>query len=299
MKKVSPYWWLTLLLAVCFTLGTLFVPLTEKEKWDGNIGSENAMKLLLGDGRKLFANEFLTMGDVYFHSGYYPSIFDKQETSLDVAAPAHGQADDADPNESFLGPPKDWIDALGRNFKPNKHTHLSSGGAQGNMKSTSVQEILPWLKLAADLNPKLIESYTVAAYWLRTNLHNPKQAERFLREGLHSNPDNYQLLFNLGQLYDQDYHETNTAINILKLAARRWQMQTPAEKLNKQNKIALDEIAGNLARLYEDRGDLTNAIYYLKMSKTVSPFPNAVQQRIDGVEHKLAAQPSAAKPTTH
>src|ERR1017187_7638464 len=117
MIKVSPYWFLALLMTMCFTLATLFVP--RAENWNGQSQSDNVFKLLLGDGRKLFANQLFIMGDVYFHSGYYPSIFDQREEQPDVAAPAHGQTEDSDStNDDFMGQPKDWIDAFGRNFIP-------------------------------------------------------------------------------------------------------------------------------------------------------------------------------------
>ena len=89
MKKISPYHWLAVLLAACFTLATLFVPRAgwwnnapDAAHWRGDSGSENAFKMLLGEGRKLFANECFTMADVYFHSGFYPSIFDQQERTF-------------------------------------------------------------------------------------------------------------------------------------------------------------------------------------------------------------------------
>ena len=33
------------------------------------------------------------------------------------------------------------------------------------------KEILPWLKLSAEMDPHLIDTYTVAAYWLANHLH--------------------------------------------------------------------------------------------------------------------------------
>ena len=74
----------------------------------------------------------------------------------------------------FLGPPRDWIERFGRHFMITEHTHL-----QGNNE----REILPWLKLASELDPQKIETYTVAAYWLR-DMGKIKEAEGFLREGL-------------------------------------------------------------------------------------------------------------------
>ncbi len=32
--------------------------------------------VVLGDSRRMFANEFYVKADEYYHSGYYPTIFD-------------------------------------------------------------------------------------------------------------------------------------------------------------------------------------------------------------------------------
>ncbi|MGH7952608.1 MAG: tetratricopeptide repeat protein [Limisphaerales bacterium] len=301
MKNVSPYYWLALLLAACFTLATLFVSRVgwwnnapRAKDWNGNAASGNAFKMLLGEGRKLFANEFYTMADVYFHSGYYPSMFDEHEADLDVAAGAEGRADDSDStSDDFLGKPKDWIDALGRNFKPNRHTHLSSGGAAGNMKASSVEEILPWLKLAADLNPQLIETYTVGAYFLRTSLNQPQKAEAFLREGLRNNPDSYQILLALGQIYYEDYHDTNRARNVWELAAKKWMQLNDGEKRKTENKLVLERITTHLGKLEENAGNWQKAIGWFHAAQKVSETPGAIQRQIDEIKMKMVASPAA------
>ena len=38
--------------------------------------SNGFFNLLLGDSSKLFANSFFVKADAYYHSGYYPTIFD-------------------------------------------------------------------------------------------------------------------------------------------------------------------------------------------------------------------------------
>jgi tetratricopeptide (TPR) repeat protein len=291
VKKFSPYSILILIAATCFTLGTLFVP--RAETWNGNSQSDDDIQLFLGEGRRMFANQFFVMGDVYFHSGYYPSIFDEHETNLDVVAPSQGQAEDSDStSDDFMGKPKDWIDAFGRNFSPNAHTHLDSGGATGHLKPAGIQEILPWLKLASDMNPQMIETYTVGAYWLRHSLHNPKEAEAFLRDGLRHNPGNYQLLFDLGDLYNENYHDTNSARNVWVAALSRWQLQTNVDKIDG------DKIVSQLAHLEENSGNLQTAIRYLEKAKTLSPDPSAVQKQIDGLKQKLADQSSSTNRVT-
>ncbi len=82
------------------------------------------------------------------------------------------------------------------------------------------REILPWLRLAADMDPQKIETYTVGAYFLRKHLNRPEEAEAFLREGLRNNPDSYEILFELGRLYNENDHDTDRARNVWQLALK-------------------------------------------------------------------------------
>jgi len=304
MKRTSPGWWLALLLAVCFTLATMFVPraawwneVPRAADWNkGRSESDNVFKLLLGEGRRLFGNEMFVMADAYFHSGYYPSIFDRQESDQDVATPAYGKADDEDSTgDDFLGPPPDWIAALNRRFVPNKHTHLDSGGPTGHMNTVEVQEILPWLKLATDMNPQFIKAYRVGNYWLR-RLHKPAEARDFLFEGLHNNPGNVELLFDLGWLYQKDFHDTDRARNVWMAALRCWETQDANAKSNTEAQLAYEETLMNLAILERNRENWPQTIKYLEMVKQISPKPEAIQQQIDEARQKMAAPPAAASP---
>jgi tetratricopeptide (TPR) repeat protein len=288
MKKVSPGVFTILLMAAGFTLATLFVP--RAVRWNSRSSSDNAFQLVLGEGRKLFANQFFTMGDVYFHNGFYPSIFDQHEEQPEVAAPAHGLTDKPDSlDDDFRGPPKDWLDRFGRNFKPNQHVHLDTGGASGKVNPSDVREILPWLKLAGDMNPQLVETYTVAAYWLRRNLKKPKEAEAFLREGLRNNPDSYELLFDLGRLYNENYQDTARARNVWEAAVHKWHQQEDHQK--EPAFRALHDMATDLAHLEEKDGHYARAIEWLHIAKSHAPAPDAVQKQIDELKEKLAAQP--------
>ena len=172
-----------LLLTVCFTLATALDPYFQEVR----VNSEHAPTLLialLGDSRRLFARQFYTMADAYFHSGFYPSIFDSArltEKGEDLNASAernHVETKDDDAKDDFRGAPMDWIDRFGRNFYPPRHTHLSDVG------HGKEAEMLPWLKLAAEMDPNSVETYVTASYWLRSHLNQPDEAARFLREGL-------------------------------------------------------------------------------------------------------------------
>src|SRR6266566_9603446 len=74
-RRTSTILILLLLIGTCFSLSTILQP--RAATWSGRHDSGNVLKVLLGDGRRLFANHFFVKADVYFHSGYYPSIFDQ------------------------------------------------------------------------------------------------------------------------------------------------------------------------------------------------------------------------------
>jgi tetratricopeptide (TPR) repeat protein len=284
--KASPYLVLVLVLTVCFTLATGIEP--RASTWSDRAKSNNVFSMLFGDGRRLFANQFFTMADVYFHSGYYPSVFDlREEGQKEIVAESHGHTDSPEDEikEDFLGKPKDWIDRFGRHFRITKHTHLEHGNER---------EILPWLRLAADMDPQKIETYTVGSFFMRTHLNRPREAEAFLREGLRNNPDSYEILFELGRLYDESDRDPGRARDVWQLALYRWSKDPEAVK---DDKLAFEEITVHLAQLERVAGNWPQAINWFQAAQKVSPDPNALQQRIDEIKKTMAAQtnaPSAA-----
>jgi len=286
VKRFGPYLILLVLLAACFSLATV---LQERAAgWSKRGESDNVLNVLLGDGRRLFANHFFVQADVSFHSGYYPSIFDQarapKDTSHLTAKEGEPAAEEHEKQMNFLGPPRDLIERFGRHFVITEHTHL-----EGNNKS----EILPWLKLSAELDPQKIENYTVAAYWLR-DLGKIKEAERFLREGLLKNPESYDILLELGRLYYENNHDAARARKIWDLALRRWGEQAALSK--EPDLLKLDQIAVNLAHLEEVEGNFARSIQLLELSKKGSPHPEGLQKQIDELKQKLAARPPTVAP---
>src|SRR5436309_1028035 len=94
--------------------------------WAGNrVQSGNVLSVTLGDSRRLFAKHFYVKADAYFHSGYYPTIYDNHsepDGEHSHMAGTTGAAEGAHEKETdFLGKPKDWIDAFGRHFFPSTH----------------------------------------------------------------------------------------------------------------------------------------------------------------------------------
>ena len=285
MKRPAPYLILLLLAAASVSLATVLQPralaLTEAA------GSDAALTVLLGDGRRIFANHLFVQADVAFHSGYYPSVFDQAAAPKDsrhmTAKEGTKEDEEHERAMNFLGQPHDWLEAFGRHFMITEHTHLEGGRER---------ELLPWLKLSAEMDPHRIDTYTVASYWLRgPGLNKPEEAEKFLREGLRRNPDSYEILFELGRLCKENYHDTNRARNIWELALRRWRQQEATGK--QPDPRTMEQITVNLARLEEQDRHFEQAISYLEMAKRASPNPKALQQQIDELRHKLAGDSGA------
>ena len=176
-KKVT----LMLMAVCCFTLATALDPYFQEVRHATGT-TVSVLAAFLGDSKRMFANHFFDKADAYFHSGYYPSIFDHPEpekhSHIEEGHDEHGEHEE---EKSFLGAPRDWIDRFGRNFYPIEHTHLEGGNER---------EMLPWLKLSAELDPQSAQTFVTGAYWLR-RLHKPDEAEKFLRQGLAANPDSF------------------------------------------------------------------------------------------------------------
>ncbi len=277
---------LVLLLACSFSLATILQPRTDS--WNPRAQSGGVLKLLFGDGRRLFANHFFTQADIYFHSGYYPSIFEQAAAPKDSshmkgpASDEHGHEEE-ELKQDFLGPPKDWIESFGRRFTIHEHTHLKAG---------KEREILPWLRLSADLDPQRIDTYTVAAYWLQ-NLGHVNEAEQFLREGLRNNPQSYEILFELAMLYETKRMDFVRADNLYALALKQWEQQEAGKK--EPDRIGLEKIVYRLGFVEEKTGKLKEAIEHLEIALKVTPNPTELQRHIAELKVRLAdSQP--AKP---
>jgi tetratricopeptide (TPR) repeat protein len=139
--------------------------------------------------------------------------------------------------------------------------------------------MLPWLRIAAELDPHRVETYTVTAYWLRTRLGNVKAAEEFLRDGLRANPDSHEILFELGRLYYENRNDADRARNVWLAAVRKFEQQAAAEP--EPDWFPLQQLLVHLARLEETEGHLDQAIHHLERLKPLSPAPVEIQKHID------------------
>lgn len=300
---------LILLFVGCFSLATHLVP--QHQEWSGaRANSADLLTALMGDSRRLVAGWLYTRADVYFHSGYYASVFDTpapkpaataapanpaQPAPAPATAPAtatdhsqcrHDQGRCAHSHSGCNhdhGRPQreDWIARFSRNFYPSEHTHLGKNGDE--------REILPWLRLSAQFDPERVETYVVAAFWLRDRLGRAADAELFLRDGLRANPGSHAILFELGRCYAEHHHDPARARNLWELAFTQW-LKTEGPK-PAPDLFAYSQIVAQLAALEEHSGDLDKAIRYLRLLKKASPHPGSIETRIAELTKRLPPEP--------
>lgn len=306
-----------LLTLVAVSLATTVEPWFQS--WAGSrTQSQNVLQVALGDSRRMFARHFYVKADAYFHSGYHPTVFDSKE-GFDEKAMAGGETshDEEKCEGDFLGKPKDWIDAFGRHFYPSRHVHLGENQHKDHDHKADAhaehdhdhdhahadgdedhehdhdhghdhdhaehvkleQEILPWLRLSAEMDPQRIETYTVAAFWLRSKLGNADAAEQFLREGLRANPGDPDILFGLGSIYFENRKDIARARNVLELAMIQWREREARKP--EPNKLLLGQILNQLGLLERQEGNYPRAIQHYTFLKQVSPSKQAIQEWID------------------
>jgi hypothetical protein len=286
---------LVALLVLSFGLAADLQPQFRELRWSRADG--DVFAVLLGDSRQLFANEFYTKADAYYHSGFYPTIFDNNsnfktahmaEDTGAVHSKNHGE------EENFMGPPLDWLEAFGRNFFPDRHTHLDEGGPADDLSgSDNVREILPWLKLSTELDPQNVQNYTVTAYWLRQRMHKTDEAYQVLLEGLHANPGSCDILFEMGRLYAESYHDTNRAENVWGAAARNWKPIKGEDDTVAANNFIYEKITTQLGEAERAAGHWQSAIDWFEKAKTVSRTPDALQETINAVKKQMSGTPMA------
>ena len=315
MRNISPALMTVFLAALVFTLATA----VESEFRGSAVTSSHggAFTKLLGDGRRLFSGQSLEMADVYLHSGFYPSIFDERESrstkAIETEEDEHGHhahdeqgicvrqedhsghkhdvngkcnhdeegdehKDEHEKAMSFMDQTLDPLQGFIRNFRVTQHSHLEKG---------EEREVLPWLKLAIELDPQAIETYVVTSYWLRKNLKRVEDARDILREGIRNNPKSFELLFAMGLIYRQDDKNDDKARNIWLAAKKIWEEQ-PTE-VKDANSFHYGRIVGNLASLENETGNLKLAIHYYELAKLTSPKPEAIQEQIDRIRAGISS----------
>jgi tetratricopeptide (TPR) repeat protein len=279
--------WLTL----AFSLAAKIGPQVEQRLVANGEGDDDPVARWLGDSRRMFANSFFVKADAYFHSGYYPTIYDN---NAPFKTPHIGEdsstmeSKNSGDETTIFSHPNNWVERFDLNFFPSYHTHLDEGGVDGNGAS-EVKEIMPWLKISAELDQHHVETYLVTAYWLRVRMHKVDDAENFLRDGLRANPGSAAILYELGQLYFEDRKSPDQARNLYLAALESWGKENSGK--DEQDKFLFSHITSALFKLEKQQGNIPQAIEYLQLLKKVSPNPDGIQKQIDELNMSPDSRP--------
>src|SRR6185295_15618375 len=98
---------------------------------------------------------------------------------------------------------------------------------------------------------------------------------------LRNNPRHYELLYELGVIYNDEYHDPDRARNLWLGALSRWRDQDVKARVASAE--VYGKVTANLGRLEDSAGNWKLAIHYLEMAKEISPQPGALQKQIDDI----------------
>jgi len=147
----------------------------------------SAIGRMFGLFRTSMSDMILLKTESYLHGGvnYFAHTAD---SSLD----SQGHNNQADtlipsPEKDYRG----WVGKVEREIKP-------WNIAGQHVTHTDGRQLLPWFRLATLSDPHHVHAYTSGGYWL--SRHSDSEAIVYLEEGLHNNPEAFQLYLTLGQV---------------------------------------------------------------------------------------------------
>jgi len=250
-KTTSP---VLIALAVCTAAITAGALLSARSPGSDD-GTQTSSTYILGPARALLSKSLYTRADIYFHKG----------------ARYHRE-------EAFHGFFQKWEEAI----HPATHAHR-----EGNETS----EILPWLRLATQSDPRNIEIYLVAAYWLNGDCGRPDLALGAIGEAIEKNPERYELHLEAGRIHlsaDQ-YKSAEVALRrALNLIIK------PNQPDPEQAKIDLAFIYTAQSYLFEALENRAEAINSIEKRLLLNPGQPEVKARLAKLQSGLP-DPEAAK----
>jgi tetratricopeptide (TPR) repeat protein len=236
-----PWAGVALLAAGCFSLSAQLMPVAAGMR-GAAAGGSLAATLFAGSRTNLSA-QLYERADLFFHKGT-PR---RRERAFDGG----------------------WFGSLARAVTPEDHAHLEGG---------EVLEILPWLELAARVDPHNIEIFRVAAFWLGTTAGRPDLARRALEEARRNNPARYELRIDFGEL-ELQAGDMAAAEREFDAALRLWDRRQAAD----EEQALLDRCQTLLCRafLHAARGEVERAAGRFEEILRLSPNRAGVRERLE------------------
>lgn len=240
------------LLLVAFTLTCrLVIANTSYKNHDLSLA-----ETMLGDTRDVISSQLYTQADVYFHKGV-PHI--------------RKRAFKSDP-----------FQIIHDKVSPSKHAHLSGAG--------DIKEIMPWLDLSIRANPKNMESYLVAAFWLSSEAGLYDSALQILTRAQAHIPYSYQIQLEKGRILLQ-MGELEPAKKAFSAAIAFWDKK--ADPNNKGDLLDKSQALLYRALLNENSGNNNAAIADLKAMLEIGPKSIEMQKRLTMLQNGKTPSTSA------
>lgn len=239
---VRPFGVLGILWILAFALACRLAPWA----YSNTPGGDSVAERFLGASRAAFGQGFVEQADNFFHLGV-----------------PHLQG------TAFTGSVYQvWAEQIG----PSSHRHAEGVG---------VREIMPWLRLATEMDPRNVDAYLTTAYLLRTGVRRPDLAAEVLAEAQRNNPADYRVLSERARmLFSQQ--DDGRAAALLDAGIRLWPGgQNPT---NEQARMELSQMLSYRAFLFEIQGEPRKALELFRKASALFPENAALARRVRGLE---------------
>jgi len=212
----------------------------------GPAGNDTTLARMLGSSRVALGDSFFNEADHYFHKG---------------SGHIHKQAFTNSIYQKII-----------LQIKPRLHQHE---------KGKNIQEIMPWLRFATEMDPHNVNAYLTTAYWASTALERPDLAESILMEAQRNNPDDYRIYDGRVKLAFHQ-HDAEKAARLLDVGIRLW----PGKEDPSDEQIVAD-LASMLSRrafLYELNGKVKAAMALYRRASQIEPKNQALAKHLAALE---------------
>ncbi len=220
--------------------------------YDGANPVDSPAARLAGGSRALLGGHLVGQADRTFHGGVAPYRV-----------------------KAFSG----VFDRLSRAITPEAHVHLRGADAT---------EIVPWLYLATRADPRNVEAYVLAAYWLAGQGGRPDLAERVLAEARRVNPGEYRVYREQGRLAMKTGRLADAG-RAFETGLRAWARRPGPDA--EQAQIDRSEMLTYLGLLAEARGDTGRAMACYREVLEAFPGRARIRERLVHLERDGRAEP--------
>jgi len=153
------------------------------------------LSVFIGQLENLIGDMMILKADVYLHGmlSYTEYIGEKKHHGEQCHALEHNHHEHAEADHHDHHHESGFNNFFFKKYqkvRSSEHVHIDND-----------KELAPWLAASTRLNPHNIRAFLIGAYWVGHRMKKWDEAEKLLREGIRYNSKNWQLRYELGNLY--------------------------------------------------------------------------------------------------